>query len=156
MTEGPPYSPDDIVRGLSLPRRVGLLVAGLGGLAAAVTIGLLLATEPGELPLRTRIAFIAMIGIGMAWAGFAGWALARRPLFAVDRVIAAWLAVTCSALMTLGMVTVAVTRAGPAGVLAVGGLGVTLTVVACVLLARARAYRRALLARRHELERQNG
>ncbi|WDZ86411.1 hypothetical protein [Micromonospora cathayae] len=156
MTEGPAYGPDDIVRGLSLPRRVGLLVAGLGGLAAAVTIGLLLATEPGGLPLRTRIAFLAMIGIGTAWAGFAGWALARRPLFAVDRVIAAWLAVAFSALMTVGMVTVAVMRAGPAGVLAVGGLGVALTVVASVLLARARAYRSALLARRHELERQHG
>ncbi|WKU05664.1 hypothetical protein [Micromonospora sp. HUAS LYJ1] len=156
MTEGPSYGPDDVMRGLSLPRRVGLLVAGLGGLAAAVTIGLLLATEPGELPLRTRIAFLAMIGVGMAWAGFAGWALARRPLFAVDRVIAAWLAVTFSVLMTVGMVTVAVMRAGPAGVLAVGGLGVALTVVAGVLLARARAYRRALLARWHELERRNG
>ncbi|WP_431924852.1 hypothetical protein [Micromonospora wenchangensis] len=156
MTEGPSYGPDDVMRGLSLPRRVGLLVAGLGGLAAAATIGLLLATEPGELPLRTRIAFIAMIGVGMAWAGFAGWALARRPLFAVDRVVAAWLAVTFSVLMTVGMVTVAVMRAGPVGVLAVGGLGVALTVVASVLLARARAYRRALLARRDELERQHG
>ncbi|QDY07866.1 hypothetical protein FJK98_12370 [Micromonospora sp. HM134] len=156
MTEGPSYGPDDVMRGLSLPRRVGLLVAGFGGLAAAVTIGLLLATEPGELPLRTRIAFVAMIGVGMAWAGFAGWALARRPLFAVDRVIAAWLAVTFSVLMTVGMVSVAVMRAGPVGILAVGGLGVALTVVASVLLARARAYRRALLARWDELERRNG
>ncbi|MFJ8689537.1 hypothetical protein [Micromonospora wenchangensis] len=156
MTEGPSYGPVDVMRGLSLPRRVGLLVAGLGGLAAAVTIGLLLATEPGELPLRTRIAFVAMIGVGMAWAGFAGWALARRPLFAVDRVVAAWLAVTFSVLMTVGMVSVAVMRAGPVGILAVGGLGVALTVVASVLLARARAYRRALLARWDELERQNG
>ncbi|MET8322221.1 hypothetical protein [Micromonospora sp. NPDC005189] len=155
MTESPRYSPDDIVRGLSLPRRVGLLLAGLGGLAAAATIGLLWATEPGELPLRTRIAFTAMIGIGIAWAGFAGWALARRPLFAVDRVIAAWLAVTFSALTALGMVTVAVTRASTAGILAGGGLGVTLTVVASMMLARARAYRRALLARRHELERES-
>src|SRR6266545_4082220 len=128
MTERPGYGPDHIVRGLSLPRRVGHLVAGLGGLATASTVGLLWATEPGELPLRTRIAFAAVIGIGMTWAGFAGWTLARRPLFAVDRVIAACLA--C------------------------GGLGATLTVVASTMLARARAYRRALLARRHELERQ--
>ena len=154
MTERPGYSPDHIVRGLSLPRRVGHLVAGLGGLAMAATIGLLWATEPGGLPQRTRIAFAAMIGIGMTWASFAGWALARRPLFAVDRVIAAWLGVTFSALMTLGMVTVALMRASTAGVLACGGLGVTLTVVASTVLIRARAYRRALLARRHELERQ--
>jgi hypothetical protein len=154
MTERPRYGPDHIVRGLSLPRRVGHLVAGLGGLATAATIGLLWATEPGELPLRTRIAFTAVIGIGMTWAGFAGWALARRPLFAIDRLVAAWLAVTFSALMTLAMVTVALTRASTAAVLAGGGLGVTLTVMAGTMLARAHAYRRALLARRHELERQ--
>jgi hypothetical protein len=80
MTERPRYGPDDIVRGLSLPRRVGHLVAGLGGLAAAAAIALLWATEPGELPLRTRIAFMAVIGIGLTWAGLAGWTLASRPL----------------------------------------------------------------------------
>jgi hypothetical protein len=154
MIERPGYGPDHIVRGLSLPRRVGHLVAGFGGLAMAAAVGQLWATEPGELPLRTRIAFTAVIGIGMTWAGFAAWALARRPLFAVDRVIAAWLAVTFSALMTLGMVTIALTRASTAVVLACGGLGVTLTVVASTTVARARAYRRTLLARRHELERQ--
>jgi hypothetical protein len=90
----------------------------------------------------------------MAWAGFAGWALARRPLFAIDRLIAAWLAVTFSALMTLAMVTVALMRASTAAVLAGGGLGVILTVVASTMLARARAYRRTLLARQHELEHQ--
>lgn len=78
--------------------------------------------------------------------------MARRPLFALDRVIAGWLAVTFSALMTLGMVTVALTRASTAGVLAGGGLGVTLTAVASTTLARAYAYRRALLARRQQLE----
>lgn len=154
MTEQPGYGPDDVVRGLSLPRRVGQLVAGLAGLATAGTVGLLWATEPGELPLRTRVAFTAVIGIGVAWAAFAGWALARSPLFALDRVIAAWLAVTFSALTTLGMVTVALTRASTAGALAGGGLGVTLTIVASATLARARAYRRTLLARQHELERQ--
>jgi hypothetical protein len=154
MTERPGYGPEHIVRGLSLPRRVGHLVAGLGGLTTAAVVGVLWATEPGELPLRTRIAFALVIGIGMTWAGFAGWALARRPLFAVDRVIAAWLAVTFSALMTLGMVTIALTRASTAVVLACGGLGATLTLVASTMLARARAYRRTLLARRHKLERQ--
>jgi hypothetical protein len=154
MTERPKYGPDDIVRGLSLPRRVGHLVAGLGGLATAAAVGLLWATEPGELPIQTQIAFTALIGIGLTWAGFAGWALVRRPLFAVDRVIAGWLAVTFSALTTLGMVTVALTRASTAGVLAGGALGVTLTAVANTMLARARAYRRTMLARRHELERQ--
>jgi len=69
-------------------------------------------------------------------------------------VIAAWLAVAFSALTTLGMVTVALTRASTAGALAGGGLGVALTIVAGTTLARTRAYRRTLLARQHELERQ--
>ncbi|MEV1329214.1 hypothetical protein AB0J20_06525 [Micromonospora costi] len=120
----------------------------------AMVVGLLWATEPNGLPVRTRIAFAAVIGIGLTWAGFAGWALARRPLFAVDRVIAAWLAVTFSALMTLGMTTIALARAGTPVVVACGGFGATLTVMASVILARARAYRRTLLARRHELGRQ--
>ena len=154
MIERPGYGPERIVHGLSLPRRVGHLVAGFGGLVTAVVVALLWVTEPGELPVRTRIAFAAMIGIGMTWAGFAGWALARRPLFAVDRVIAAWLAVTFSALMTFGMVTIALTRASTAGALACAGLGAALTLVASTTLARARTYRRTLLASRHELERQ--
>jgi hypothetical protein len=154
MTERPRYGPEHIVRGLSLPRRVGHLVAGLGGLVTAAVVALLWVTEPGELPVRTRIAFAAMIGIGMTWAGFAGWALARRPLFAIDRVIAAWLAVTFSALTTLAMVTIALTRASTAGALACGALGTTLTLAASTTLARARTYRGTLLASRHELERQ--
>jgi len=154
MTERPSYGPEHILRGLSLPRCVGHLVAGLGGLAVAVVVGLLWATEPDDLPVRTRVAFAAVIGIGTMWAGFAGWALVRRPLFAVDRVIAAGLAVTFSALMTLGMVTIALTRAGTAAALACGGLGATSTVGAGTVLVRARAYRRTLLARRDELERQ--
>jgi hypothetical protein len=154
MTEQPRYGPDQIVRGLSLRRSVAHLIVGFGGLTIATAIGLLWATEPGALPLRTRIAFTGLIGIGITWAGFAGWALTRRPLFAIDRVIGAWLAVTFSALMTLSMVTVALMRASTAGVLACGGLGVTLTIVASKILARARAYRRALLARRRELEHQ--
>jgi hypothetical protein len=153
MTERPGYGPEHILRGLSLPRRVGHLLAGLGGLTMAALVGLLWATEPGTLPLRTRVAFAAMIGIGLTWAGFAGWALARRPLFAADRVIAAWLAVTFSALVALGMVTIALSRAGTAAVVASGGVGTTFTVGAAALLARARAHRRALLARRDELER---
>jgi hypothetical protein len=153
MTERPGYGPDDIVRGLSLPRRVGYLVAGLGGLTMATMVSLLWATEPAELPTRTRIAFAVVVGIGLTWAGFAGWVLARRPLFAVDRVIAGWLAVTFSALMTLGMVTVAFTRSSTTGVLTGGALGVTLLAVASTMLARARTYRRTLLARRQELER---
>src|SRR5690349_19341549 len=47
MTERPGYDPEHIVRGLSLPRRGGHLVAGLGGLTTVAVVGLLWATEPG-------------------------------------------------------------------------------------------------------------
>jgi hypothetical protein len=92
----------------------------------------------------------------LAWTAFAGWALARRPLFALDRVVGAWLAVTFSTLTTLGMVTIAVSRADAVVVVACGALGATLTVLAGTVLARARARRRALLARRDELHRLAG
>jgi hypothetical protein len=82
-----------------------------------------------------------------------GLDVGQPPAVAVDRVIAAWLAVTFSALTTLAMVTVTLTRASTTGALAGGAVGVTLTAVASTMLARARAYRRTLLARRDELER---
>jgi hypothetical protein len=40
-----------------VPRRIGHLVAGFGGLAMAAAVGQLWAAEPGELPPQTRIAF---------------------------------------------------------------------------------------------------
>ncbi|WP_018785630.1 hypothetical protein [Micromonospora sp. CNB394] len=137
---------------MSLPRRVGVLVAGLGGLAGSTTIGLLWATEPGALPAGTKLVFAAMILVGVTWACFAGWALIRRPLFAVDRVITGWLAATFSFLTTGGTVAVAVNRTSTVGVLAAGGLGLILIVVSSTMLIRARAYRATLLARKRELE----
>lgn len=152
MTDRPGYTPDKITRHLSLPRRIGYVVAGLGGMSTAVVIGQLWATEPGPLPTRTRLAFAGMIVIGVVWAVFAAWALARRPLFAVDRVIAAWLAVTFSTMMTVGTVAVALARGSTAGVLAGGGVGVVLVVAASTILIRARAYRAVLLARKRDLQ----
>lgn len=151
MTE-PGFTPDQAVRAMSLPRRVGVVVGGLGGLAGSTTIGLLWATEPKALPAGTQLAFATMILIGVTWAGFAGWALVRRPLFAVDRVITGWLAAIFSTLTTVGTVAIAVTRTSTAGVLAAGGLGLILIVVSSTMLIRARAYRAALLARKRELE----
>lgn len=152
MTERPGYGPDRLVRGLSLPRRVGYLLAGFGGLATAALVGTLWATEPGTLPAHTRIAFTAVIVIGLTWAGLAGRALTRGPLFAVDRVIAAWLALTFSVLIAVGTVSIAVPRAGAAVIFVCGGVGGALTVTAGLTLARARARHRTLLARRDELE----
>ncbi|HEX8629634.1 MAG TPA: hypothetical protein VF755_15820 [Catenuloplanes sp.] len=152
MTEQPGYGPEQLVRELSLPRRVGYVVAGLGGGAGSVIIGWLWATEPVALPVRTQVAFAAMIMVGAAWAGFATWALARHPLFALDRVIAAGLALLFSTVVTVGTTTIALVRGSVAGVLVGGALGLAMIVAAGVLLARARAYRRELHARRRELE----
>src|SRR5688500_1004535 len=107
MTDQPGYPVEHILRGLTLPRRIGYAAAGLGGLAGATMIGTLWATEPTPLPARTQFAFAGLMAIGLAWAAFAAWALARRPLFAVDRVIAATLAVGFSLLTTVGAVGVA-------------------------------------------------
>jgi hypothetical protein len=151
VTEQPGYPAQDILRGLSLPRRVGYLVAGLGGLAGAAMLGTLWATEPTPLPARTQLAFAALMAVGLSWAGFAAWALIRRPLFAADRVIAATLAVVFSTLTTIGAVAVAVARSSPPGGLAAAGVGLALIAVAASMLVRARRYRAGLLARERDL-----
>jgi hypothetical protein len=149
--EQPGYPAAQVLRGLSLPRRIGYVIAGVSGLAAAAMIGTLWATEPAPLPARTQLAFAALIAIGVAWAVFAAWALARRPLFAVDRLIAATLALTFTALTTIGTVAVAWSRSSTVGVWAAAAVGLPLIAVAAVMLARTHAYRARLLARRHEL-----
>ena len=107
-------NPDDMIDRLSGPlslrSRIGNVVALLGGLGGALVTGLLWATEPA-LPGRTHLAFGVLVALGLAWAGYGTWALTRRtPLFALDRVIAAWLAVTATGLLTAGTVAIAVAR----------------------------------------------
>jgi hypothetical protein len=136
---------------MSLPRRIGYAAAGLAGLAGAALIGMLWATEPAPLPVRTRFAFAVLMAIGLAWAGFAAWALTRRPMFAVDRLIAAWLAVAFTTLTTIGTVAVAFARGSVGAALAAMFTGIVLTSLSTIILVRARAYRAALLARREEL-----
>jgi hypothetical protein len=153
MTEQPGYPAERVLHGLSLRRRIGAVIAGLGGLADATMIGTLWATEPAPLPVRTRFAFAGLMAVGLAWAAFATWVLVRRPLFAVDRVVAAALACGFSALTTIAAIAVASARSGPPAALAAAGLGLALTAVAAVLLVRARRYRARLLAQERELTR---
>jgi hypothetical protein len=148
-------NPDDMINKLSgrlsLRRRVATVTALLGGLIMATVIGLLWATEPA-LPPRTQIAFGMIVGIGLAWAVYGVWALARRtPLFALDRVVAGWLALTATALLTAftSLLTILLDR-GSAVWLA---LTVALLVLAAVNLHRARTYRAALLRRKQQLDR---
>lgn len=152
MTEGPGYGSDQIVRQLGLRRRLGHVAAGLGGLTGATLVGMLWATEPAGLPTRTQFAFAALIVIGLAWAARSALALFRRPLFAIDRLMAAWMALVSSTLMTLGLVVIASARTSVAGLVAAGTLGLALIVAAGAVLVRARAYRATLLAHRHRLE----
>ncbi|MFI9529957.1 hypothetical protein [Micromonospora rosaria] len=152
MTDRPGYTADHVLRDLSLARRVGHVLAGLGGLATAVLVGALWATEPGPLPARTQVAFAAVIVVGLAWAGVAGWALGRRPLFAADRVVAAGLALCASTLVTLGTVAIALTQGSGTELVVAVLVGAALVGAAGVALTRARAHRRALLALRRDLE----
>lgn len=138
---------------LALPSRVGHTALLLVGLGAATIGAALLLTEVG-LPGRTRLAFLAIVIIGLAWAAFALWVLARRRvLFARHRVIATGMAVAFTTLFTVGAPLAAVDAgAGAAGLLA-GVVGAAMLAVALVLHVRARRRVRALTARRAELER---
>lgn len=134
---------------LSLRRRIITVAAGLGGLAVAVVVGLLWVTEPG-LPPQTRAASGAIVIAGLAWAVYGGWVVTRRtPLFALDRVIAGWLALAACALLAEPVAVVAILRDGvdPVAVAVVAALVVS----AGVHLVRARSHRAALLRRKREL-----
>lgn len=152
MSEQPGYTPDELLRGLSLRRRAGYAVAGLAGVAGAALLAILWATEPRALPARTQLAFAALIVVGLTWGVFAGWVLTRHPMFASDRLVAAALAVGFSTLTTAGSVAIAFARGSTAGVFASLGAGLALTAIAAIMLARARTYRTLLLARKRQLE----
>ncbi|GAA3262291.1 hypothetical protein [Nonomuraea helvata] len=154
MTDEPRLSAQDMIEHLapvlSLRVRIRAVAALLSGVGGAVFVGTLWWSEPGPLPGRTHVAFALFTVFCLAWAAYGGWLLTRRvPLFAADRVIAAWIGLAASLATTALVTVVAVQRgtgAGPA--LAVGGLFVA---VALALALRAHARRAALLRRMHEL-----
>ncbi len=152
MSEQPGYGPAQIVRGLSLPRTIGRVAAGIGGLAMAGVIGVLWATEPTEPPPRTEAAFAALIALGAVWAGLSALTIARRPMFALDRVLAGWLAVASSAVMTPGLIMLALNRGSTVAAVAGAVVGVCAFAAAVALLSRARSYHRQLSARHQELD----
>ncbi|MFG1947235.1 hypothetical protein [Nonomuraea sp. NPDC048826] len=154
MTEEPRLSARDLIGrlepALSARVRIRAVTALLAGAAGAVFVSALWWTEPGPLPGHTQAAFALSAVFCLAWACYGGWLLTRRvPLFATDRLVAAYLGLVAS-LATTGVVTaVAVQRgtgAGPA--LVVGGLLVALSLTLAV---RAHARRAALLRRAREL-----
>ncbi|MGW5264818.1 hypothetical protein ACWEQG_27900 [Microbispora sp. NPDC004025] len=154
MNNEPRQSAQDMIERLapvlSLRTRIRAVTALLAGVAGAVFVSTLWWSEPGPLPGRTRLAFASLTVFCLAWAGYGGWLLTRRvPLFAADRVIAAWIGLAAS-LATTAIVTVVAVQRGTGAwlALAVGGL---FAAVAVVLVVRAHLRRAALLRRRHEL-----
>ncbi len=152
MTRRPPDHIDRLLRGVSLPRRVAQLTVGLAGAADAALIAALWATEPTGLPARTQAAFGVLVLIGLGWASWAGWALSRGPIFALDRVVAGWLSLLASSITAVGTVTIAAARAHVAGIIAGAILGAVLTACAGTVLTRARAHRARLIRQRARLE----
>lgn len=128
-------------------RAVAMLVLGLAG---AVFVTALWWTEPGPLPARTQVGFALLTVVCLAWTSYGIWLLRRRvPLFATDRVVAAWIGLVASLATSALLVVVAVQRgADPWAPLLVG---VGLVTVAATLLVRARRRRAALLRREREL-----
>lgn len=129
----------------------------LGALTVTGLYVAFLLTEPG-LPPRARgaraISFAVLVGIGSSWSVFLTWLVSRRGIpLAKDKVLHARLAATFAMVFTLGVW--AVGRWGPAGrpgyVWMAGGLA--MTVVAVVLMFRAKYRFDELSRRRAELER---
>ncbi|MFG1682630.1 hypothetical protein ACGFNP_20860 [Nonomuraea sp. NPDC049269] len=154
MNDEPRLSAEQMIERLSGAlspwRRLRGVAALVAGLAGAVFVVLLWATEPGPLPGRTQLAFAMFTLFCLAWAGYGSWAITRRAaLFALDRVIAAWLALAASIATTALTMTLAAQRGS--GLLPAVGVGVVFIAVAAVLAVRAHAGRAALLRRKREL-----
>lgn len=132
----------EIVRREVTPwRRFRGVVALVGGLVGGTLLVSLWATEPGPLPDRTNLAFALLTLFCVAWLVFGLWAVLRpAPIFAMDRVIAGWLALAASAVMTV--VLVAVTGWGPSAI--VGGVFVA---VSAIFVIRAHRAVRAIVRR---------
>lgn len=141
-------TPDDVLHRISEPlslrRRLATVLTALAGLAVAVLVGSQWATEP-NLPVRTQVAFGVIVAGGLAWAVFGAWVLRRRlPLLALDRVIAAWLALVVSGVL----VAVILLSGGRPAAVAVTAV---FLVAAGTNLVRARARRAALLRLKRDL-----
>jgi hypothetical protein len=105
-----------------------------------------------SLPWQTHLAFGAMLAVGLAWMGFFTWVLSRRrPLFALDKVIAGRLALMFTTLFLVGGIAVAAQRAQWRGLLMVVLVGGMFVAAAATILARALRLRRSLTQRREEL-----
>jgi hypothetical protein len=154
--EEPRASAPEVIAGLggalSKGARVRAVAALVVGVAGAVFVAALWWTEPGPLPVLTQLAFGLLTLVCLAWAAYGTWLLRSRvPLFATDRVVAAWIGLTASVLvggLLIGTVAQRGTATGTWGVIATV---VVLVAVSAVLVVRAHARRAALLRRERTL-----
>ncbi|MGO4262905.1 hypothetical protein [Lysobacter sp. TAB13] len=129
---------------------VGLLLLAL---AAGITVASLWLTEP-SLPMRTQVAFAAMLVIALSWCGFAIWALLhRRVLYARHRLVSARMATLFCAAFSAGAFILAAIGGGGLGAFLAGVLGLIMLAVAMALLLRAHRYYDGLRRRQSELQR---
>ncbi len=130
--------------GLSRWGRLRGAFAGLAGLAGTVFLVTLWATEP-RLPTRTQLMFALLTLVCLGWTAVGAWALLKRPLFALDAVVAGWFAVGAAVVVTGTLVAIT-------GNLAATMTGVGFLLAAVILLREAHQRRGALLRRKRELE----
>jgi hypothetical protein len=135
----------------SLKRRMIYVLLLLLDAGVLVLLVALWSTE-SQLPLRTHVAFGAMVATSVVWLVLFGWVLSRRrPLFALERVMSGQLALAVTTLFLLGGVVIAVQRGHWWGLLTVTLVGGMFVMAAAVILVRAIRTRRSLLRRRAEL-----
>jgi hypothetical protein len=137
---------------LSLPSRMGHVLLLVVSVMMAAAIVSLWATEP-SLPRRTHVAFAVIVSAALAWAIFALWVLARRRvLFGADRVLAARMGLTFSAVGAVGMGALGYWGEVGRGAYLGAVVQAALCGVALVLLVRAQRHVAALARRRREIE----
>jgi hypothetical protein len=140
---------------LSRRSRLGYVALLLVSLAMAGIVGSLWLTEP-VLVARVQVGFALIVGIALAWSGFAIWTLAtRRPLLGQDRVIAGRMAVTFTSIFAASAIALALADGRPASYGA-AATGLVMLGAAAAVLARARRHVARLTARRQALERELG
>jgi hypothetical protein len=154
-TGGPGRSTDEVLavldRELSRSDRFRYLTVGLASLAVTAVTGSLWATEP-SLPLRTHLAFAGIVVIGTAWMAVAAFVLTRRrPLYAMDRVLATGLAVVATSFVGVATTVLAGLRGGTLPGLTAGAVTAVFVAASAALHVGARRRRDALLARRRTL-----
>lgn len=154
--EEPRASAPEVIAGLggtlSKSARVRAVAALVVGVAGAVFVGALWWTEPGPLPVLTQLAFGLLTLVCLAWAVYGTWLLRSRvPLFATDRVVAAWIGLTASVLVGGLLIGTVAQRGAATGTWGVVAAVASLVAVSTVLVVRAHSRRAALLRRERAL-----